>query len=475
MLDCLKTFVFPKLTDMYGNSIPKITELKVLANMVMRGIKIIHRIPVKGSPLEYIQLPVGKGGLGVACPNITALTTFLVSTLKKLWSEDPYIRRLYREYLTVVVQYELGKRKEDVTIHDSASYLSNELPSKKDAFGYNCYARVKEVCRGLSQNQDSPLHKLKFTVVNHNLALLVQATESSSQKVYTELDIKRLQKNLKNQFITAQLHRFLVEKPVKSQVVKVIQQHPQSNSFVRTGGKVSLACHNFVHRARLNMLSCNYNTFDKTQSKSCRRCGYMNESQTHILQSCTYGMANFITARHDAVLHKVKSMVEKGGKKDWSLTIDEELPGYTRLRPDIYMQSPDKKSVLIADVSIPYENGIEAIQESWNKKMLKYEEGFKHLKDQGIQLTALPIIIGLLGTWWTPTTNSLMELGISKAATRKITPELCSTVLEHSKNIYWKHIFGDSYKPVPIRYGFETPEGNQWKKERKPLPEPLNA
>ncbi|CAO4370878.1 unnamed protein product [Caenorhabditis nigoni] len=47
-LECLKTFVLPKMTYMYANSIPKITELKVFANMVMRGIKIIHRIPMKG-------------------------------------------------------------------------------------------------------------------------------------------------------------------------------------------------------------------------------------------------------------------------------------------------------------------------------------------------------------------------------------------------------------------------------------------
>ncbi|PIC11851.1 hypothetical protein B9Z55_028813 [Caenorhabditis nigoni] len=472
-LDCLKTFVLPKMTYMYANSIPKITELKVFANMVMRGVKIIHRIPVKGSPLEYIQLPVGKGGLGVACPKITAMTTFLVSTLKKLWSDDPYIRRLYREYLTVVVQYELGKKKEEVTIQDIASYLSNELPSKKDAFGYNCYSRVKEVCRGLSQNQDSPLHTLKFTVVNHNLALLVQATEASSKKIYTEIDIKRLQKNLKNQLLAAQLHRFMVEKPVKSQIVQVIQQYPQSNSFVRTGGKVSIACHNFVHRARLNMLACNFNTYDKSKSKSCRRCGYMIESQMHILQNCTYGMSNLVTARHDAVLHTVKNMIEKGGKKDWKMKIDEEFPGYTRLRPDIFLQSPDKKEVILADVSVPYENGIEAMQASWNRKVEKYEEGFQHLKDQGIKLTVLPIIIGSLGTWWAPTTDSLVELGISKAAVRKAIPELCSTVLEHSKNIYWKHIFGDAYKQVPIRYGFEKPEGNQWKKERNPLPEAL--
>ncbi|PIC11531.1 hypothetical protein B9Z55_029027 [Caenorhabditis nigoni] len=67
---------------MYANSVPKLTELKAFANMTMRAVKMMHGIPVKGSPVEYVQLPVGKGGLGIACPKITALITYLVSMMK---------------------------------------------------------------------------------------------------------------------------------------------------------------------------------------------------------------------------------------------------------------------------------------------------------------------------------------------------------------------------------------------------------
>ncbi|PIC11688.1 hypothetical protein B9Z55_028921 [Caenorhabditis nigoni] len=465
-LDCLKTFVLPKMTYMYGNSIPKLTELKAFANMVMRGVKIIHQIPVKGSPLEYVQLPIGKGGLGVACPRITAMTTFLVSTLKKLWSTDNYIRKLYREYLTEVVSCEIGKLKNDVTVADIVSFLSNEVPSKKQAFGFNCFHRIREVCRGLCQNKDSPLALIKLVVKDDNLALMVQATDKSKVKIFEESQVKRLQQLLKNEIVSAQLHRFLTEKKVKSEVVEVILQHPASNKFVRSGGKVSLASHRFVHRARLNLLSCNYNTYDKTVTKACRRCGYPTESQWHILQSCTYGLAKNITARHDAVLHKIKSLVESGDKKDWKMQIDQEIPGFTRLRPDIFLESPDKKTVLIADVACPYEHGKRAMEESWNTKVDKYEKGFQHLTDQGVEVTVLPIVIGSLGTWWSPTSESLLALGIPKSTIRNIIPELCSTVLEHSKNTYWNHIHGEKYNNIPIRYGYQKPTGHQWKKER---------
>ncbi|CAI2353190.1 unnamed protein product [Caenorhabditis sp. 36 PRJEB53466] len=128
-LDCVKAFVLPKLTYMYANSVPKMTELGQFANMTMRAVKVMHSIPVRGSPLEYIQIPTSKGGLGVACPRITAEITFLVSTMKKLWSSDQYIQRLYREYLEEVTRIETGK--DQVTLGDLAAYLSNEIPIDK--------------------------------------------------------------------------------------------------------------------------------------------------------------------------------------------------------------------------------------------------------------------------------------------------------------------------------------------------------
>lgn len=83
-LDCVKTFALSKLTYMNSNSMPPITEMRKFANIVMRAVKVIHSIPIRGSPLEYVQLPIKDGGLGVPCPRITNMVTFVVSTMKKL-------------------------------------------------------------------------------------------------------------------------------------------------------------------------------------------------------------------------------------------------------------------------------------------------------------------------------------------------------------------------------------------------------
>lgn len=462
-LDCVKCFILPKLTYMYGNSIPKITELKVFANLVMRSVKIMHSIPVRGSPLEYVQLPVAKGGLGVACPKITAMITFLTSIMKKLWSSDNYIRRLYTEYLKTVVEAET--RNKQVSTQDLAEYLSNEVAASKKAFGFNCFTRVREVCKGLTKIQNAPLHQLRFVEEGGELAIKVQATETSKVKTYTELHLKKLQQLLKGDINAALLHRFLTQKQVKSEVVQVIQQHPGSNSFVRKGGNVSMASHRFIHKARLNLLPCNYNTYDSKSPKGCRRCQDERETQWHILQNCRYSLGGPITDRHNAVLYKVVQMIEGGTKKGWDIRVDHEYPQFSQLRPDIFMESPDKMEVIIADVTVPYEHGLRAMERAWRMKVEKYEAGFQLLRDQGRKVTVLPIVLGSLGTWWTPTSKCLEELGISKNAIRRVIPELCSTVMEHSKNIYWRHIFGDAYTMVPIRYGFEKPTG-EWRKTR---------
>uniref|UniRef100_A0A8R1I3U4 Reverse transcriptase domain-containing protein n=1 Tax=Caenorhabditis japonica TaxID=281687 RepID=A0A8R1I3U4_CAEJA len=460
-LDCTKSFVLPKMTYMYMNSVPKLTELREFTKVTMKAVKAMHNIPLRGSPLEYIQLPIGKGGLGVPSPKNVALIAYLASTMKRLWSDDAYIQRIYSDYLEEVAREETYSIF--VTTNDLAKYLSGELETDKKAFGFNSFTRIQEVCKSLTKIQDSPLHKLKFIVKDEKLAILVQAVEHGPEKIFTEKHVKKLQQLLKAEVNDALLHRFMNEKRVKSEVIRVVQQYPQCNSFVRTGGKVSLSAHKFVHKARLNLLNCNYNNYGENRGKVCRRCGHANETQWHILNECRFNLSRLITMRHDAVLYKVKQLIKDGEKKNWDLEIDQEVSVSSRLRPDIYMTSPDRNAIIIADVTCPYEHGTEAMERAWENKVEKYEQGFNYLRKMGKKLTILPIVIGSLGTWWAKTSESLTELGIDRNVVHRTIPELCSIVLEYSKNCYWHHIFGDTYVNAPFKFGGEKPSGNDWK------------
>ncbi|PIC11736.1 hypothetical protein B9Z55_028888 [Caenorhabditis nigoni] len=220
--------------------------------------------------------------------------------------------------------------------------------------------------------------------------------------------------------------------------LRVIQQYPQCNKFVKLDGKVSYAAQRFVHKARLNLLACNYNTYSDVVSKACRHCGYERESQWHIISKCNFGMPRKITQRHDAVLFKVKKLIESGSKKDWELHIDETPPGPNRLRPDIYMKSPDGKQIILADVTVPYEHGVEAMQ--------RHGTGRSRIH----RLLCAP----------------KEQLGIEKGVIRRAIPEICSTVLEYSKNAYWNHIYGNEYTDIPQKFGDRKPDSTSWKKKR---------
>lgn len=272
---------------MYANSMPLLTEMKMFANIAMRAVKVIHNIPVRGSPLEYIQIPVKDGGLGVACPKTTCMITFLVSTLKKLWSSDDYIKNLYTSYAVEVVKQKTGKK--NVDLEDIAEFLNVERRIYRSNFGYNCFSRLRDVIRNLSVIGNAPLHKVKV-VRNGKLALSVQATISNAERLYTDADIHKLQQYLKELVNKALKLRFTEGKPVKSEVVRVVQQNPGSNKFVNHGGYLPLACHRFVHRALLNLLACNYNSFDQTRRKEYRRCHKENETRWHILQCCNFAL-----------------------------------------------------------------------------------------------------------------------------------------------------------------------------------------
>uniref|UniRef100_A0A8R1I4B5 Reverse transcriptase domain-containing protein n=1 Tax=Caenorhabditis japonica TaxID=281687 RepID=A0A8R1I4B5_CAEJA len=279
-----------------------------------------------------------------------------------------------------------------------------------------------------------PHESIEATLIAYGFPEMVtEALKDGKTKILTHDHVKILQKVLKKEINEALLHRFTTEKKVKSEVVRVVQEYPQCNCSVRDGGKVSIGAHRFVHKARLNLLACNYNTWQDAATKQCRRCGYEKETQWHILSSCPKSMGGKITERHDSVLKTVKEMIQTGSLKNWKLKLDHELPGSTRLRPDIYLRSPNGSEIILGDVTIPYEH-----------------------------------VVGALGSWWKPTTDSLVSLGIDKNTVKRAIPEICSTVLEYSKNIYWNHIFGDSYQKVSMFFGGEKPKGQSWKKVKPP-------
>ncbi|EFO84225.1 hypothetical protein CRE_15818, partial [Caenorhabditis remanei] len=228
-LDVLKAFILPRLQHMYRNATPKLTELKEFENTVMKSVKMYHNIPIKGSPLEYVQIPVKNGGLGVMSPRFTCLITFLASTLFKLWSDDEYISSIHKKALSRITAKVMGLKTQKATLQEQCEYLNTKKAITKG--GYSLFSRMNEAIRTLSANLGAPLKSMRFIPENDEIALEVQASENSQIKVFSKTDSMKLVTKLKDLVKSAMLKNFLENKKVKSKVVQVLQHHPQSNKF----------------------------------------------------------------------------------------------------------------------------------------------------------------------------------------------------------------------------------------------------
>ncbi|EFO96053.1 hypothetical protein CRE_26021 [Caenorhabditis remanei] len=364
----------------------------------------------------------------------------------------------------------MGLKTQKATLQEQCEYLNTKKAITKG--GYSLFSRMNEAIRTLSVNLGAPLKSMQFIPENGEIALEVQASENSQIKVFSKADSMKLVTKLKDLVKSAMLKNFLENKKVKSKVVQVLQHHPQSNKFVNDGKNCSISCQKFVHPARLSQLICNGNSYNKDLPKNCRWCGYECESQAHILQHCTYSLSSGITQRHDRVLNRILQEVIRGGKDNnhYDIMVDTE-PGPTRERPDIIMIQKDGPEVLLADVTVPYENGVVAIEAAWDWKMQKYSHFIDYFARLGKRAVILPLVVGSLGTYWPDTSNSLRMLGLSDGQIRNLIPDISMIALESSKQIYWRHIFGDSYRIVSdlycrkdqqeIRFGDEPMENVQ--------------
>ena len=101
-----------------------------------------------------------------------------------------------------------------------------------------------------------------------------------------------------------------------------------------------------------------------------------------------------IRRRHNLVVNRIHNAIRTG-----KLTLDKLAPGnLPRLRPDIFHYEGDKATII--DVSIPFDNGENALSMAAETKIQKYQSTRQALMEKGFtDVAILPFIVGALGTW----------------------------------------------------------------------------
>ena len=140
-----------------------------------------------------------------------------------------------------------------------------------------------------------------------------------------------------------------------------------------------------------------------------------------------------IRQRHDKICDRLTNAIRFG-----EVTTDRCVPDTSRLRPDIVLEELNQVSII--DVTCPFENDPQALDDAAQRKVNKYASLVEHFLGIGKQATVLPFVIGALGTWYPPNEIVLRRLGMTKRY-KKLFRKLCSTdVIQGSSDIYRLHL-----------------------------------
>lgn len=107
----------------------------------------------------------------------------------------------------------------------------------------------------------------------------------------------------------------------------------------------------------------------------------------------------------------------------------------TSLRPDIVVWSTKARSVLLVELTIPAEEGIEeGIEAAHERIMAKYSELAAECREAGWKTSIYPVEIGCRGYVGLSTTRLLRDAGVTGGNLRKATKELAE---EAEKGSMW--------------------------------------
>ncbi|KAJ8358431.1 hypothetical protein AAFF_G00439950 [Aldrovandia affinis] len=201
--------------------------------------------------------------------------------------------------------------------------------------------------------------------------------------------------------------------------------------------------------------------------RSCDLCGTINASLQHVLSGCKTALTQGrLTWRHDQVLRKLAEVLEKcrqevnsqrlsGSQQrihflrqgepaqhsskrppsnlltsgaEWKMKVDlgrqlqfpQEICS-TILRPDVVLWSAAAKSALLIELTVPWEEGLEA---AYERKMAKYADLVAECRESGWSVRMYPVEVGARGFVGSSTSHLLRDLELRGARLSKSTKEL---------------------------------------------------
>ena len=96
--------------------------------------------------------------------------------------------------------------------------------------------------------------------------------------------------------------------------------------------------------------------------------------------------------------------------------------------------------MLQSDVTVPFENDVEALQTAEDRKVQKYQHVIHHVEQQGKSCRVYGFVVGSLGAWHPHNEKALDRIKMSPRYRRLFRKLCCSDAIRGSADIYYSHM-----------------------------------
>ncbi|KAF0711758.1 Retrovirus-related Pol polyprotein from type-2 retrotransposable element R2DM, partial [Aphis craccivora] len=399
-IDALKTFYYPSTVHLQRLGVLPKTDWARVDSILRTEIKKTLYLPQEASG-EYLYGSTRRGGgFGYAFKLITFL--------------DQRVAEDAAEHVEKVTKRRISK---ELSIHEVGAYLSG----KDEGVARNASKRLS--VKWSLDGAPSVAHEG-----------MVMGRKQRRAVMRTIRDTLRLKRS-----------NALIAKPDQGRAVKCVAAHAASTHFLREGDFTRFADWRFVHRARLNLVPLNGSSSWRAGDRRCRRCGYLTESLSHVVDHCMRYTALYL-ARHNAIVARIK----KVASTKFEVLSENQALGNQGLRPDLVLKKGP--NIYVVDVTVPFVNRLEAFKAAAAVKTEKYEQLRVDLAAQHrCDAIVVPFIVGALGSW--DSTNDEFMRALSSRCYATLMRKLCvSDTVSITRDIYIEHLSGVRQIPPNIRF-----------------------
>ncbi|KAG8171174.1 hypothetical protein JTE90_014842 [Oedothorax gibbosus] len=407
MLQAIRGHILPRIEFLSRNLALKKKDVLRIDKKIQSRVKSILNLPQRADA-NIVRVAIRKGGAGVQSLSDTVDIDHITYAMKMLSSKDQLVREAASQSLKEAVRKKAGV---DPTDDNIFAYLSGSLPVPRSGGGVagSVWSNVRAACLRLNKkfpvswSRCSGTGMIKITIGHISSRSTTTITQSSRAYLFRQL--KSAMSDYYLERISAKPDQGKTAAPLAS-TQPPLPSSPTGLSHASATGASSIA-------------------------PGWGFCLLMARGGSAI--NATWNL------RHNEIQDRiVRAIPSRSG----TVTVNRRVPDTTLpLRPDIVVRRPDG-SLLIIDVTVPFEDRVEALVKARRIKINKYQPLVDELATKGITASVDAIIVGALGSWDTCNDYVLGQLGVSRKYATMMRKIICARTIGHSRNIYVSHITG---------------------------------